>query len=99
MTALRCSVPALLATLLAAAPASAAVAPGAVTFPVEATSAQNTVDAFTPGLAAARPDGSTLLAGADAQGRLLLVAVGRDGSLDRAFGRERRYPITSGFRD
>ena len=88
MTALRRSLLVLLTTLAAAAPASAAVAPGAVTFPVEAASAQDTVDAFTPGLAAARPDGSALLAGADAHGRLLLVAVGRDGSLDRAFGRQ-----------
>lgn len=87
MTTLRCALLVLLSTLTGAAPAVAAVAPGAVTFPVEPAATQQTVDAFTPRLAAARADGGVVLAGGRPGGQLILAAVRRDGSLDPAFGR------------
>src|SRR4051794_33628850 len=86
---LRCAVITglLVLVLVAAARSSALVAPGAVTFPVTTTARQPSVDAFVPTLAAARPDGGAVLAGADGRGGLVLAAVRRDGSLDPAFGR------------
>jgi uncharacterized delta-60 repeat protein len=86
VTALRCLLLTLVLALLAAAPSSALVAPGAVTFPVSATARQDTVDAYVPTLAAPRPDGGAVLVSGDPAGRLVLAAVRRDGTLDPAFG-------------
>src|SRR4051794_3597373 len=76
----------LVAALATAAPASAAVAPGRVTFPLSAAATVQSVDVFAPSLGAALPDGGAVLAGTDRGKGLLLAQLRADGSLDPRFG-------------
>src|SRR3954453_3522249 len=76
----------LLAALVTAAPASAAVAPGRVTFPLSSTATVASVDVFAPSMGVALPDGGATLVGVDRGTGLVLAQLRADGSLDPRFG-------------
>src|ERR687892_354263 len=86
MISLRHALVTVLAALATAAPASAAVAPGRVTFPLSPAATVRSVDVFAPSLGVALPDGGAVLAGVDRGRGLVLVQLRADGSLDPRFG-------------
>jgi uncharacterized delta-60 repeat protein len=75
-----------LSTLLWAAPASAEVAPGRVTFPVGDAGTVPSVDPFGLTVGVALPDGRVTLAGVDRGDGVVLAQLRPDGSLDPSFG-------------
>src|SRR3954470_10122444 len=86
MVRLRYALLTLIAAAATAAPASAAVAPGRVTFPVGSTPTVPSVDVFVPSLGVALPDGGAVLVGVDRGKGLVLAQMHADGSLDPRFG-------------
>src|SRR3954452_2527252 len=76
----------IVAALSAAAPASAGVAPGRVTFPFGTTAIVRSVDPFGPSLGVALPDGRVVLAGILRGKGVTLVRLRPDGALDPSFG-------------
>src|SRR3954447_14113521 len=86
MHRLRLALLTIVTALTAAAPASAAVAPGRVTFPVGSTPTVPSVDVFVPSLGVALPDGGAVLVGVDRGKGLVLAQMHADGSLDPRFG-------------
>ena len=86
MIRLRHALLTLVAALATAAPASAAVAPGLVTFPLNAAATVNSVDVFAPSTGVALPDGGAVLVGVDRGKGLVLAQLRADGSLDPRFG-------------
>lgn len=73
-------------SLLPAAPAAAAVAPGRVAFSVATKVPQSNVDAGGAGAAVALPDGGTVMLASGGPTALTVVQLRPDGSLDPSFG-------------
>src|SRR4051812_45106906 len=83
----------LLAVLLPGA-AHAAVAPGAVTFPLDQpVGVHDGVDARGASAGAALPDGGMVVGGLAGGGGVVLVRLRADGSLDSSFGASGRVVV------